>query len=45
MLKEHSPGRWHGYIEESINKRHAAKNALSRAGLIDPKNGKVIKRK
>jgi hypothetical protein len=45
-LKEHSPGRWHGYIEENFhNLDEEAQQALVDAKFVRSiKSGKIIKK-
>lgn len=44
MLKQHSPGKWHGYIVENFkNLPQKAQNVLSKAGRCDHKSGRIIK--
>ncbi len=42
VFKQHSPNEYHGYIEENFhNLDSAAQKALSKAGLVNPKSGRV----
>lgn len=44
MLHEHEPGKYHGYIVKNFNDLlPAAQNALKKAKLVHPKNGKILK--
>ena len=44
VFKQHRPNEFHGYIEKVFhNLDRDARNALSKAGLVNPKSGKIIK--